>query len=348
MSSAGFPRRLATVMVTITAAVLTAAGAVTPAKADLGPSMTVNNGAVNIAELGPNDSLMFYWAVNGSSTWNPETVVPFIADASTPSMVVNGDTVDIAVTDQFSGLVFFWAFNGMSTWHTEDLGGSIINGFLSAPSMAAEGNEIDIAAITSSGDLLLTWALTGTGTWHSEIVSGPSDNFEKPSITFDGGDVNIAREGSDNSLLFFWAINGTAGWNEEIVAGAGTTASSPSMTTNGNAVNISTVGTNNQLMFYWASTVRPTGTPRRSPALAAWETCNQRSGQPAARAWNPGHISMRTAPGMTSNVVDVVPRISPSTSIGSGGSASTRTRSARTSAMLRWGRCVRRSICGEG
>ena len=36
MSRAGFPRRLAAVMVTVTAAVLTAAGAVTPAKADLG------------------------------------------------------------------------------------------------------------------------------------------------------------------------------------------------------------------------------------------------------------------------------------------------------------------------
>ena len=75
MSRAEFRRwRLSAFSVAAAAAALTAAGAVTPALAATGPSMTVNNGSVNIAVPGPNHSLRFYWAVNGTSTWNPETV----------------------------------------------------------------------------------------------------------------------------------------------------------------------------------------------------------------------------------------------------------------------------------
>ena len=42
-----------------------------PALAATGPSMTVSHGSVNIAVPGPNDSLWFYWAVNGSAPGTP-------------------------------------------------------------------------------------------------------------------------------------------------------------------------------------------------------------------------------------------------------------------------------------
>jgi hypothetical protein len=75
MSRAEFHRwRLAAFSVAVTAAALTAAGALTPALAATGPSMTANHGSVNIAVPGPNHSLRFYWAVNGTTTWHPETV----------------------------------------------------------------------------------------------------------------------------------------------------------------------------------------------------------------------------------------------------------------------------------
>ena len=54
------------------------------------------------------------------------------------------------------------------------------------------------------------------------------------------------------------------------------------------------------------------------------------------------HTFSRRGVGMISNVAGVVPSISPSASIFSGGSASSRTRLARSSAMLRWGRWVPR------
>jgi len=36
--------------------------------------MTVNHNSVNISAVGPRGRLKFYWAVNGTSTWHPETV----------------------------------------------------------------------------------------------------------------------------------------------------------------------------------------------------------------------------------------------------------------------------------
>ena len=74
MTRAGFRLRLAAVTVAVAAAVPTAASTLTPALAATGPAMTVNHGSVNIAVQGPNDSLLFYWAVNGTSTWHAETV----------------------------------------------------------------------------------------------------------------------------------------------------------------------------------------------------------------------------------------------------------------------------------
>jgi hypothetical protein len=38
------------------------------------PSMTTDGNNVNITATGTGQSLWFYWAVNGSSTWHPEQV----------------------------------------------------------------------------------------------------------------------------------------------------------------------------------------------------------------------------------------------------------------------------------
>ena len=65
--------RIASVSLCAAAAVLGAAG-LAPAMASTGPSMTVNGNSVNIAIQGPHNSLKFYWAVNGTATWHPETV----------------------------------------------------------------------------------------------------------------------------------------------------------------------------------------------------------------------------------------------------------------------------------
>jgi hypothetical protein len=55
--------------------VLGLAGAA-PAMANTAPSMITNGNDVNITASGFNGGLDFYWAVNGSATWNPEQVAP--------------------------------------------------------------------------------------------------------------------------------------------------------------------------------------------------------------------------------------------------------------------------------
>jgi hypothetical protein len=55
--------------------VLGLAGAA-PAMANTAPSMSTNGNDVNIAAEGANGGLDFYWAVNGTATWNPEQVAP--------------------------------------------------------------------------------------------------------------------------------------------------------------------------------------------------------------------------------------------------------------------------------
>ena len=45
-----------------------------------------NVNSVNIAGHGASNSLRFYWAVNGTSTWHPETVAGKNATYSAPSM----------------------------------------------------------------------------------------------------------------------------------------------------------------------------------------------------------------------------------------------------------------------
>jgi hypothetical protein len=37
-------------------------------------SMTTDGNSVNVTARGTGQSLWFYWAVNGSSTWHPEQV----------------------------------------------------------------------------------------------------------------------------------------------------------------------------------------------------------------------------------------------------------------------------------
>jgi hypothetical protein len=124
MSRAEFRRwRLAAFSVAATAAALTAAGAMTPALAATGPSMTANHGSVNIAVPGPNHSLRFYWAVNGTSTWHAETVAGGGSTFSAPSMTVNGNSVNISAVGAGNRLKFYWAVNGTSTWHPETVAG---------------------------------------------------------------------------------------------------------------------------------------------------------------------------------------------------------------------------------
>jgi hypothetical protein len=85
--------------------------------------MTVNGNSVNIAAAGSLARLKFYWAVNGTSTWHPETVAGPGSTFSAPSMTVNGNRVNISTVGAANRLKFYWAVNGTPTWHPETVAG---------------------------------------------------------------------------------------------------------------------------------------------------------------------------------------------------------------------------------
>src|SRR5580698_222856 len=61
------------------------------------PSMITTANTIDIAVQGPNDSLVFYWAYDGTSTWTAETVAGPGTAFSAPSMILNGNTIAISV-----------------------------------------------------------------------------------------------------------------------------------------------------------------------------------------------------------------------------------------------------------
>ena len=69
----------------------------------------------------PKGSPDFYWAANGSGTWNPETVANGNTTTSAPSMTTNGNAVNIAAAGAKGSLDFYWAANGNATWNPEQV-----------------------------------------------------------------------------------------------------------------------------------------------------------------------------------------------------------------------------------
>jgi len=135
-------RTASRIVVILAVAVMIGGATAAQAAATTGPSITLNGDYTDIAVQGPNDSLKFYWAADGSTTWTAETVAGSGTTYSAPSMLVNGNTVDIAVQGPNDSLDFYWATigtgTGTGTWHPETVAGSGTT--YSAPSMIVNGD----------------------------------------------------------------------------------------------------------------------------------------------------------------------------------------------------------------
>src|SRR5580693_1077130 len=288
MSRAGYRRRLAAGVAAVAAAVLTAAGTVSPALAATatGPAMDIDGNDVNIAVQGPDNSLMLYWAVNGSSAWNTETVAGPNTTYSAPSMVVNGGTVNIAAAGPNSSLLFYWTFNGSGTWNTETVGGDLTAA--QGLSLAVDGNTFYIAVVHPLSAALDVWYDTiGTGTWHQVQVAQDMWGYT-PAITANGSNINISAIGQNGGIDFYWGSLGT--WHAETVTGAGTSLTAPWIAVNGNTVTIAATSEQGQLLFYYA--VTGTGTWRPAETVAA---ANTTSSAPSIVADAPADTTAITA-----------------------------------------------------
>ena len=257
LHKAGLPRRLAAIAVTVAAALLAVAGTLTPALAATptaanSPSMVVNGADLDIAAQGPNNSLLFYWAVNGTSTWHTVTVAGAGTTFSAPSMAVDGGSVIIAAQGPNNSLMFYWTFDPASSWNPEPVAGAATT--FSAPSVATDNHSVDIVAQGPGGTMYSYYAVNGSSTWATQLVGGSLISpgaTSAPAVVMAGGLVNVAVQTNFYDLTFYSQPIGGA---QDTWHGSGLAegVSPPSITATGNAINISTTSISGGVRFYWA------------------------------------------------------------------------------------------------
>ena len=85
------------------------------------PSITVNNGSVNIAVEGDTGDLWFYWE-DSSGAFHQETVTPLPTcrnHAPARRRSCESGSTNMRAVGAGSGLEFYWATDGSSTWTAE-------------------------------------------------------------------------------------------------------------------------------------------------------------------------------------------------------------------------------------
>ena len=188
------------------------------------PAETVNGNSVNIATEGPSDSLDFYWAVNGSPTWNPEVVAGAGSIGSAPAIVAQDGGVNIVARRYNTlGLVFYWAFNGSGTWTPSDLAGGEVS---AQPAIVAyPGNPGGVHVVATAGvfgGVAEETNVNGSGTWQETTVcddvlfQSGGCQLGAPTVTMNGGLVNIAVVAANGDLDFWWQDSSGA-WHQETV-----------------------------------------------------------------------------------------------------------------------------------
>jgi hypothetical protein len=179
---------------------------------------------VNIAAEGPSGSLGFYWAVNGSPTWNPEVVAGAGSIGAAPAMIAQGGGVNIVARRYNTlGLVFYWTFNGSATWTPSDLAGEEAGG---QPAIVAypgiPGGVHVVATGSFLGGVAEETNVNGSGTWQETIVcsgvpfSGNACELSDPTVTMNGGLVNVAVVAANGNLNFWWQ-DSSGTWHQETV-----------------------------------------------------------------------------------------------------------------------------------
>jgi hypothetical protein len=70
--------------------------------------MILQGNDIDITAQGQNNALDFYWSVNGSGSWNPETIAGQGIIYSAPSMDLNGNEVNITAAGPDGSLLYDW------------------------------------------------------------------------------------------------------------------------------------------------------------------------------------------------------------------------------------------------
>jgi hypothetical protein len=165
---------------------------------------------------GPDNSLDFYWQVNGTTPWYPETVAGAGTTYSPPAITANDGSVNVVAQGPQLDPQFYWAVNGTANWHPETLPGSDIT---SSAITTYTGNRDGVHVVSESlfGTLSVDSADNGTTTWQYQAAAGEGGAGAAPAATMNNGSLNIAVFGSNGNLYFYWQ-DGSGNYHQELVS----------------------------------------------------------------------------------------------------------------------------------
>jgi hypothetical protein len=178
------------------------------------PSIAANTSGngVNIAAVGPNESLDFYWAINGTATWHPEVVAGADTTGSAPAISAHDNGVTIVALSQYGYTSdSYWNANGSPTWTPSPMpdGDTSASSIVAYPGLPGTPGGVHVVAREIFGYLGVSSSVGGTGTWTStQVINTGLSQLQGvggvPSITMNDGSVNIAVEGYPGDLWFYW------------------------------------------------------------------------------------------------------------------------------------------------
>jgi len=87
------------------------------------PAMARTGTATEIAATGTDDSLWFYWNIDGTPTWGSHQIAGPSLAVGTPAIVADASSTDVAYIAPDASLWFYWIINGTTAWHPEEVSG---------------------------------------------------------------------------------------------------------------------------------------------------------------------------------------------------------------------------------
>lgn len=230
-----------------------------------------------VATVGIDGSIWFYWNIDGSKVWQSEQVIGPGWASGNPAMVRVGNGTMIAAYSPFArAILYYWATDGSGSWtYCGGTGTALPN-----PAMAASSTAAVVPILLTNYHLEWDEEYANcTGGMDAPIyVNGQQPTFDlAPAITLSSSGTEIAAD-FFGSLSFLWSFNSSPGtWYSAPVGNAVANAATPAMTRFSDGTSIVSTGYDGSLWFYWnvdgtpawnSSQIAAAGSANLSPAIA--------------------------------------------------------------------------------
>ena len=175
-------------------------------------AISPTNGSVNIAVLGPNHSLYFYWNVAGR-WYGPLGIGAPNSAFSAPAIVAESDgNFDIAVEGPQHSLYLYWDTSGR--WYGPlQVGGP--GSTYSTPSVIVDQNKYVTVAVQGPGNsLYLFWCVAAH--WNGPYGLGaPNSTSSAPNLSLDGNGARLLQAivQSGDAALHQYQERSNASWS---------------------------------------------------------------------------------------------------------------------------------------